>query len=285
MCWRPGTILGERPRRDQTRLRRRHGLAGACQTWGARCCTAGDCPYPEGSPALPVCRSVLLAAPIAYEQPTINSSWQAFLLHVPPIALIWVLTLILNLVGIGFGMVVGELGVGALGVFGDTRQTVSTLINQIAQTPFTVMSSFVGVLFTAIPALYYEKGASVTVDEAFRTLFQRPWRYLLAGLLAVLVMSVGFLLCILPGIAVALVMPVYINRVFNTDQAIFDAFGASFRAVYQHPNGWSFILTQVLAWLLVIVVSICTCLVGGLVAGPMATFYVQNAAYRLGILH
>ena len=43
-----------------------------------------------------------MAAPIAYEQPTINKAWQAFVAHVPTILLIWIATAVLA----GLGAVV-----------------------------------------------------------------------------------------------------------------------------------------------------------------------------------
>ena len=41
---------------------------------------------------------------------------------------------------------------------------------------------------------------------------------------------------------------------------------------------------MVVGWLLVVVVSVCTCGVGALVAVPLSTFYLQNAAYHKGLI-
>jgi uncharacterized membrane protein len=122
------------------------------------------------------------------------------------------------------------------------------------------------------------------VDGAFRTLLKRPWRYLLAGILFTIAAVVGTLFCVLPGIAVLLITPVYVNKIFTTEMSIFDAFSSSFQAVFRSEHGWAFVGIQVLAGLVVIVVSVCTCGLGILVAPPMASFYVQNAAYRQGVL-
>jgi hypothetical protein len=139
-------------------------------------------------------------------------------------------------------------------------------------------------LFVAVPAMHYASGEVITVVAAFRELLRRPGRYLLAGLLFSLVAAVGFVLCIVPGILVALVMPIYVNRIFLTDQPIPDAFAASFQAVYRSPNGGSFILIEILAWLLVALVSVCSCGLGALLAVPVSTFYLQNAAYHKGLI-
>jgi len=81
-----------------------------------------------------------------------------------------------------------------------------------------------------------------------------------------------------------LVMPVYVNRIFLTDQSITDAFAASFQAVYRSTDGMDFVGIELLTWLVVAVVSVCTCGLGALVAVPMSSFYPQNAAYAKGVI-
>ena len=226
-----------------------------------------------------------MAAPIAYEQPTLNRAWEAFLAHVPTILLIWIATAVLAGAGLAVYSVITLVGVGLSGsASSDTAFTLAAGLGQLGQLPFSILSSLVGVLFVAVPAMHYDKGETITLQAAFAALLRRPLRYLLAGLLFSLVMGIGFVLCILPGIAVALVMPVYVNRIFLTDQSITDAFAASFQAVYRSPHGWEFVWIEVLAWLVVLVVSVCTCGIGALLAVPVSTFYVQNAAYSKGVI-
>lgn len=189
------------------------------------------------------CDRSALASPAATDQPSLERSWQVFLSHLPTMLLIWVATAVIS-------------GVG--------------LVGQLGQLPFTLLSSLVGVLFVAVPALHYATGKTIGVEQAFRTLFQRPWRYLLAGLLFLLVTTVGFVLCIVPGIAVALVGPVYVNRIFNGDGPVVQTFVDSFQAVYRSPKGWEFVGIQVLAFLVVAV--------------PVSTFFIQNAAYYKVVL-
>ena len=59
---------------------------------------------------------------------------------------------------------------------------------------------------------------------------------------------------------------------------------SSFSAVYKGEAGWSFVGVQILAYLCVIVISICTCGIGALVALPVSTFYVQHSAYSKGMV-
>jgi hypothetical protein len=229
-----------------------------------------------------------MAAPLAYEQPTINKAWEAFLAHVPTILLIWIVTAVLAGLGAALTWVIVLIGVGAAGVggglAGDTAVTAASALGQLAQLPFSVLSSLVGVLFIAVPALHYASGETITVQAAFAALLRRPMRYLLAGIVFTLVMSIGFVLCIVPGLVVALVMPIYVNRIFLTDLSIPEAFAASFRAGYRSANGPDFLGIEILAWVLVVVVSVCTCGLGALLAVPVSSFYLQNLAYHKGLV-
>ena len=225
-----------------------------------------------------------MAASLAYEQPTINKSWEAFLAHVPTILLIWIVTMALAAVSFGVYCMMALIGVGLGGNTSDSAVALATALGQLGQLPFSILSSFVGVLFIAVPAMYYHGGETITVNAAFTALLDRPLRYLLAGFLFSLVAGIGLVLCILPGLAVLLVMPIYVNRIFLTNQSITDAFAASFQAVYRSSNGMSFLGIEILAWFLVLVVSVCTCGLGALVAVPVSTFYLQNAAYHKGLI-
>jgi hypothetical protein len=204
---------------------------------------------------------------------------------VPTILLIWLATAVLAVLGAAVTWLILLVGFGVSGSTGsDSALSIATLLGQLGQLPFAILSSLVGVLFVAVPAMHYASGEVITVVAAFRELLRRPGRYLLAGLLFSLVAAVGFVLCIVPGILVALVMPIYVNRIFLTDQPIPDAFAASFQAVYRSPNGGSFILIEILAWLLVALVSVCSCGLGALLAVPVSSFYLQNAAYHKGLI-
>jgi hypothetical protein len=169
------------------------------------------------------------------------------------------------------------------GPYSNNGFLVGALFGGIGAMPPYILSCLVGVLFIAIPAIYFSKGEPVTFPEAVGVLRERPGRYLMAGILFAVASSVGSVLCYVPGIAVMLTAPVYVNLIFNTDRPIMDAFGASFSAVYQ-GQGWSFVGAQILAAIIFMVVTVCTCGLGGFVALPMLCFYLQNLAYNKGLV-
>lgn len=227
-----------------------------------------------------------MADPIAYEAPTINKAWTAFIPHVPAILLVWVATIAITVLGAFVYFLFSLLGLAvAGGPEVDSAASIGLLLGQIGQVPFTILSSLVGVLLIAVPALHYSTGETITAREAFAVLLKRPSRYFLAGLLFSLAYGIGLLLCILPGLVVALVGPVYVNRIFNTDCTVIEAFTSSFQTVYKSSEGLSFVGLQVLVWLVVFVVVVCTCGLGALVAVPVSSFYLQNAAYHKGLIH
>lgn len=227
-----------------------------------------------------------LASPAATEQPTLNRAWQAFLAHVPTMLLIWVTTAVISAVGLAIYLGVNLIVFAVAGGenMSDAASVTALAVGQLGQLPFSILSSLVGVLFTAVPALHYATGETIGIEAAFRALWARPWRYLLAGALFTLAVVIGLLLCVLPGIAVALVMPVYVNKVFNTDLPVPDALRASFQAVYRCQRGWEFAGIEILTGLVVGVVSVATCGLGALVAVPVSSFYIQNVAYHRGVL-
>ncbi len=227
-----------------------------------------------------------MAAAIAYEPPSISKAWAAFLAHIPTILLIWVVTIVIAVIGFVASLALTALGVGLSsgGAGTEAAASLAAVLGNLVQLPFTILSNLVGVLFVAVPAMHYASGEIIDTEGALRVLLQRPVRYLLAGVLFTVVAVVGFVLCILPGIAVTLVMPIYVNKVFLTDSPIPDAFSSSFQAVYGSDQGRVFAGIELLAWLLVLVVSLFTCGLASLVAVPVATFYIQNAAYHRGVL-
>jgi hypothetical protein len=227
-----------------------------------------------------------LAAAIAYEPPSISKAWAAFLAHIPTILLIWVATIVLSVIGFVASLALTALGAGLSngGAGAEAAAGLAAVLGNLVQLSFSILSSLVGVLFVAVPAMHYASGEIIDTEAALRVLLHRPVRYLLAGVLFTVVAVVGFVLCVLPGIAVTLVMPIYVNKVFLTDSPILDAFSSSFQAVYGSDKGRTFAGIELIAWLLVLVVTIFTCGLGSLVAVPVATFYIQNAAYHRGVL-
>ena len=223
-----------------------------------------------------------MAAAYAYEQPTIEKAWQAFCAHLPTMVLIWIGSIAPAVMG---GILRGILG-GVAG-FSDGSDTANSIVSglvELVQIPFTILSSLVSVLFSAVPAQYFDSGEVISPETAVATLLKRLWRYVLAGFFFFLLTLFGFLFCIVPGIVISFVMPIYVNRIFLTDQPIPDAFAASFQAVYRSANGLSFVGIQLLVLIVVAIVTVCTCGLAGLVAIPMGNFYIQNVAYSKGLV-
>ena len=224
-----------------------------------------------------------MAAPIAFEPPSVQKAWQAFLQHIPVVLVSWVCSIVLSLLAV---LVYGLIIVVVSAIIGssDAALGLGAVLAQLVQLPFSILASLLSVLLVAVPALYYERGEVVTISAAAQLLTDRWWRYVLAELFFSLVTTIGFLLCILPGIAVALVTPVFVNRIFVTDMTIGEAFAHSFQVVYRSENGLSFVGLEVLTGLVVGLLALLTCGLGGFVVIPMASFFLQNVAYQRGLL-
>lgn len=228
--------------------------------------------------------SATVAAPIASEPPTLNRAWADFLAHLPTMVLIWLTTMAISAVGaLVYGLIaaitVGLVGTQSSSNSSELLTSVGVALGQLGQLPFTLLSALVGVLLSAVPALYYNSGSNISIETAFRTLLKRPWRYLVAGALYSAALGLGSLLCILPGVAVGLTGPVYVNLIFTSDDDIATCFTTAFQRIYGSERGRNYAFVEVLTWMVVIVASICTCGLGALLAVPVASFYLQQLAY------
>lgn len=232
---------------------------------------------------MPVDESSSMAAAFAYEQPTIAKAWEALRAHLPTLLVIWGVSILLGIITFVIRLLIEWIASSSAG---GSDAAILTLAGAglVVQVPATILTNLISVLFVAVPAMHYDSGKTITPEEAFGILMKRPLRYVLAGLLFAVVSTIGFLFCIVPGIVICLVTPVYVNRIFLTDRSIGDAFTSSFQAVYGSPASLDFIGIQLLAGLLTVLVSVCTCGLGALVAVPLSTFYVQNAAYHKGLI-
>ena len=224
-----------------------------------------------------------MAAPIAHEPPSIQKAWQAFLHHIPVVLVIWVGSIVLSLLSVlAYALIVVVMS-ATLGN-SEAAMGLGAILAQLVQLPFSLLVSLLSVLLMAVPALYYERGEVVTISAAAQLLTGHWWRYLLAGLFFSLATTIGLLLCVLPGLAVMLVTPVYVNRIFVTDMSIGEAFSQSFQVVYRSENGLSFVGLEVLTGIVVALLAVFTCGLGGFVVIPMASFFLQNVAYERGLL-
>jgi len=241
-------------------------------------------------PAAPPCFSPVhhksVAAPIAYEQPAYYKSRDAFVTHIPTLLVvwlpIWITTVILLVLGLGtVEQLVTLFGIRDASASPEHHYALSFFWfywGNLAAFVFSVLGGF------AVPSMYYATGETVAIIDAFKALSRRPWRYLIAGILFVIAVLVGFTFCIMPGIVVLLVAPVYVGKIFTTELSILAAFGSSFQAVYCSENSFTFVAIEIVVGLVVIAVSVFSCGLGLLFAPSIASFYVQNAAYRQGVL-
>lgn len=227
-----------------------------------------------------------MASALATEDPSIQRAWQAFTAHLPTMAVLWLAVIALSGLGLALGKI-AEMIAGT--IFPMSRESgdgavLLQAIGQLAQMPFAIVSSLVYVLFFSIPAQYYDSGEVVTPGQAFSQLLQDPFRYLLAGAVFNLAVLIGTLLCIIPGLLISFVMPIYINRIFLTRQTVVDALRVSFQTVYRTPNGPPFVGMQIMVGLIVFLAALCSCGLGAFIAIPVSAFYIQNDAYCKGLI-
>tara|TARA_B100000212_G_scaffold282072_1_gene222136 strand:+ start:779 stop:1483 length:705 start_codon:yes stop_codon:yes gene_type:complete len=212
-----------------------------------------------------------------------KSQWKTFLVLTGFIILAYliyaVLDLIISLIGIA------PLTLSEYEYLGG----VTILISLIVRTPiylfYSVVFSLLSVLYMVIPALYFEKKEIITWKVPYKELKRNLKRYLLAGILFSGCLVIGFLFCILPGIVISLIGPAYTNKIACSDMPILKAFTSSFQSVFKSPNLWPYIGMQILAGLIYIIPTVCTCGIGSIVTLPLLSIYSQHLAYNKGILN
>jgi hypothetical protein len=235
-----------------------------------------------------------VASPAAYQEPTLQTSWQDFVRHLPVVVAVGLVTMLLSLLGLALMAGIWMIMMGGINQVLAAPDPASApalsirnfalFVGSLAQLPFAILAGYVGVLFTAVPALHYASGRVISVQEAFGELARRPRRYFVAGVLFAALSTAASFACFLPGLLVNLVTPVYVNRIFTTDQPVLEVLQQSFQTCYGTEKGRSFLLAQGVAWLVFFALTFCTCFLGGLVATPMLCFYLQNLAYCRGVV-
>jgi hypothetical protein len=248
-----------------------------------------------------------VAAPIAYEQPTLMKAWGAFVAHLPTLLVVWITTGVLVMLS----PVLMELMLNGMAISPDSLDSVDDvssslwpsgyLLVELVRLPLLMLSALALALVAVVPILYYETGKIISIGCAFEALFRRPWRYLLAGIFFQAIFNFGLFLCILPGVIVLLLGPVYVTKIFTTDLTIFSAFGSSFQAVYRSNRGRAFVAIELLVIAILLVLATLLGLavastglsldksflgIGVVVAisFSVSSFYIQNTAHRQGVL-
>ena len=110
-----------------------------------------------------------MAAPIAFEPPSVQKAWQAFLQHIPVVLVSWVGSIVLSLLAV---LVYGLIIVVVSAIIGssDAALGLGAVLAQLVQLPFSILASLLSVLLVAVPALYYERGEVVTISAAAQLL-------------------------------------------------------------------------------------------------------------------
>ena len=225
-----------------------------------------------------------MAGSLKSREASFENAWQDLVKHGSAFALTYLSIIVISVLSAIVYCVISFIFVQiGGGPYSDSGPLLGVLFGSLGSLPLYILSSLVGVLFIAIPSIYFSKEEPVSFRDAIQALQARLGRYLLAGVLFLFAYFVGVMLCFLPGMAVLLVTPIYVNKVFNTDLSVTAAFSSSFSVVFK-GEGWSFVGAQVLTMIVATVLTVCTCGIGGLIAIPMAAFYLQNVAYNKGLL-
>ena len=213
---------------------------------------------------------------------TLREAWKDTVAHVPTLLLTWLASVAVAVVGglvyylVLLAFVAADYGSGA-------SAGVGAILGQVSSVPFSIFQSLIGVMFTAIPAVYYQRGEVVSISDVFSILMSRLGRYLIAGILFSVAATIGILVCVLPGLIVFAATPIYVNKVFTTDQGVWDCFTSSFAAVYGSDRGWALVGIQLMAFLLAFV-TCGFCLIGLIVYVPVVTFFMQLYVTRSGLV-
>lgn len=107
-----------------------------------------------------------MAAPFAYEQPTVQKSWDALLLHIPVLLAAWLAGLAVTLAGVAVMLVLAFVLAVLAQTGADQVAALGSTVVPLAQLPFSILVSLIGVLMVAVPALYYESGVVVSIGAA-----------------------------------------------------------------------------------------------------------------------
>ena len=109
----------------------------------------------------------------------------------PTLLLVWLASIVVGVLGFlvcwliafFFTALDDGSGVGA---------SMGVIFGQISSIPFSLLQGLISVLFTAIPALYYQRGEGVVAfSDAYSLLMARLGRYLLAGVLFTIASTMG----------------------------------------------------------------------------------------------
>ena len=212
----------------------------------------------------------------ATEAPTIAKVWRQFKDNAPTFTTMW---------GLFFITWIMDLTLYFLLLHGTENAGYSELAAEVlsyaGRLPTIILNSFAGVLMTAVPVLYYTTDRCPRPGEIPGILTRRPWRYLLGGLLFAVLIVMGLLLCVVPGILVMMTMPIYTHYVFTTDLDLVTCLSKSFKAMFRDFGAYLGIL---LLCGLASLTSFLLCILPTLVVWPMTQLYLMNYLHHKGLI-
>jgi hypothetical protein len=112
------------------------------------------------------------------------------------------------------------------------------------------------------------RGETVQIGDLFAGFNIALLHLVLAGLVAGLLTSVGFVLCILPGIYLGVGYVFALPLVIDKKMDFWPAMEVSRQVVHRH---WWSIFALMIVLALIAIAGFCVCIVGGLISVPVAT--------------
>lgn len=221
-------------------------------------------------------------------KPTLQSAWNLFVAHWRTYLALQLTVLALALVSVVISLLITVIAMAVTaGVSADLRESVSQLVSSVLNLPFSILyqvvAGLIGVLLSALPAIWFATGHHPSYREGLALLRANPRRYVLAGLLVSFAAGLGILLCLLPGLIVMALTPIYVRRVFTSEEPLWPAFRTCFNDLFTSPHSWGLVGYELLSTLL-IVISALFCLLPMLVTVPLAAIFIQQyvAAWEIG---
>ena len=218
----------------------------------------------------------------------LKSTWKVYKTQWKTFAIITGFLILAYIIQSVIELILTGIGIATFAEFA-YRDTGEIIIASIIRLPFSFVFSaliaLLSVLYMAVPALYFENRELITPKVPFLLLKEKFGRIILGGLLYSIAVSLGYVLCIIPGIAISFIGPAFTNKIVTSDTPIIKAFSSSFQAVFKSPNLWSYIGMTILASLIFGIATICGCGISSIVTVPMIGIYSQHLAYNKGILN
>ena len=201
----------------------------------------------------------------ATEAPSIGKAWRQLKSNLPTFATVWAPFI----VGGVLDQVIDFIG-------GDDTSLNFTLVGVLL-----VLALLGSGLMVAVPAIYYATDHCPSPDKIFSILLRNLRRYLLAGLFFTIAEILGTLLCIIPGILVALSTPIYVHYVFTTDLSLTTCLSKAVKAMSQNFCGF-FVVSLLCGLAMSISMTLYT--FPALAVWPMTQLYLQNYIHYKGMV-